>query len=123
MFVRVNVLMWMGIVHILTVKNSQTAIRSYFITKDPFNEWEIGGFSIYDSEEKDLLYHIKSSYHYHEERIELSDLSSKQIIATLTYSSSILKINQVEFSILNVSSNKWINGTVENSFTTFHDEY
>jgi hypothetical protein len=115
--------MWMVIVHIFGVENSQIAIRSYFIAKDPFSGWKIGGFSIFDSEEKDLLYHVKSSYYYYEGRIELSDLSSKQMIATLTYSFNIFKVKQGEFSILNLSSNEWINGTIENSFPTFHDEY
>jgi hypothetical protein len=113
----------MVIVHIFAVENSQIAIQSYFIAKDPFSEWKIGGFSIFDSEEKDLLYHIKSSYYYYEGRIELSDLSSKPMIGTLTYSFNIFKVKQAEFSILNLSSNEWINGTVENSFPSFHDEY
>ncbi|CAF1442989.1 unnamed protein product [Rotaria sp. Silwood1] len=99
------------------------AIRSYFITKDPYSGWKIGGFSVFDSEGKDLLYHIKSSYYYFERRIELSDLSSEQIIATLTYSFSIFRVKQAELSILNLSSNEWINGTVENSFPAFHYEY
>ncbi|CAF5109143.1 unnamed protein product, partial [Rotaria sp. Silwood1] len=65
----------------------------------------------------------KSSYYYNEGNIDLSDLSSKQIIATLTYSFSIFKVKQAKFSILTLSSNQWINGTIENSFPKFHNEY
>ncbi|UJR38533.1 hypothetical protein I4U23_031201 [Adineta vaga] len=103
-------------------KTSSVEIRSYFIEKDPFNGWT-DGLSIFDSKEKHLLYHVKSTSYFFEKRVELFDRSSQQITATLTYSYNNIKVKQGEFSILNLSSNERLNGTIKDTARLFHNEY
>ncbi len=121
MLIRIYVLIVIVMVGISTVNNSKPTIRSYFIEKDFFSGLKLGEFSIFDSTKKQLLYRIES-YYTIGGKIELIDVSSKQIIGQLTNPLNLL-LYAGNFSIFNLSSNQWINGKIERIFHMVNDKY
>ncbi len=103
-----------------TTNNWKSDIRNYFIEKDAFKGLKLGGFSIFDSSKIHLLYRIESHYTIGG-KLVLIDQSSKQVIGYLTRPSNFL-LYKGNFSILDLSSNQWINGRIETIFHIFNQK-
>jgi hypothetical protein len=89
--------------------------------KDFFNGFKLAEFSVFDSSEKHLLYRIES-YYVVGGKIQLIDISSKQIIGKLTNSLNLL-LYEGNFSIFNFSSHQWIDGNIQRIFNLINEKY
>ena len=88
--------------------------RQYLARRDFFNMMKAGEFSIMDPSEKKLYYRIESRYHLLQ-RVEVIRYPEKKKTARLASKLHPLTYRG-EFSILNETTNRWVEGVTEQNF-------
>lgn len=101
--------------------NSQNNVQKYVVQKDLINFFRPGQFSIFDGNEKELLFRVKSYISFWH-RIEIFDATTKQLIGRLL-SDWTWFLYQAKFSILDPTSNKWIDGQIQKKLSFYVDQY
>ena len=105
----------------VTTVNSQNNVQKYVVQKDLINFFRPGQFSIFDGNEKELLFRVKSYISFWH-RIEIFDATTKQLIGRLL-SDWTWFLYQAKFSILDPTSNKWIDGQIQKKLSFYVDQY
>lgn len=125
MLITLKIILFFLLLLIMKIKSieSKTYLRKYFLIRnnDDYDKNGLNRFSILDSNEKQYLYRLKISSDNNDE-IQIISYPSKHIQGYLKGKLTNETLN-LYFEILNLTTNQWLNGTIQKNFNLFIEKY
>ena len=111
----------LAVLSVTTTSDSNNLPSTYVIRRDLFNILKASQFSIYDSSQNDELYRLQSQYAF-TQTIELVAQPSKKVVGKLR-SQFLTLLYEGNITVLDPSTNQWINGKIKRQLTFFFETY